>query len=150
VCSCPSNSAWVGRGFITLQAVFLKKASFSVPDGLVRSGSIPAVTEPSEQPPPKKKQTKLSSFLASPVATAEPAATALAAAPVTDGKDTVLKVSYDFEDEEKGHAGEGRTITVEFNSFILVACYVPNSGDGLRRLDYRIDEWYGAISLYAS
>lgn len=56
-------------------------------------------------------------------------------------KDTVLKVSYDFEDEEKGHHGEGRTITVECGSFILVACYVPNSGEGLKRLDYRIDEW---------
>jgi exonuclease III len=131
-----------------LQAVLLKKACFSVPDGLVRSGSTPAVVDSSEQPPAKKKQAKLSSFYAQPVAMAvktELAVTAPAAAPASDLKDTVVKVSYDFEDEEKGHAGEGRTITVEFGTFILVACYVPNSGEGLRRLDYRIDEWYGGL-----
>jgi exonuclease III len=55
---------------------------------------------------------------------------------------TVQKVSYDFEDEKRGHHGEGRTITVEFDRFVLVACYVPNSGEGLRRLDYRVQEWY--------
>ena len=51
------------------------------------------------------------------------------------------RVSMDFEDETKRFHGEGRTITVEFDSFILVACYVPNSGEGLVRLDYRINEW---------
>jgi exonuclease III len=39
------------------------------------------------------------------------------------------------------HDGEGRTITAEFDHFVIVAVYVPNSGDGLRRLDYRIKEW---------
>ena len=37
---------------------------------------------------------------------------------------------------------EGRTITCHFKTFILVACYVPNSGvQGLGRLRYRIDSW---------
>ena len=36
---------------------------------------------------------------------------------------------------------EGRSITAEFDKFILVVTYVPNSGDGLKRLEYRIDEW---------
>lgn len=32
--------------------------------------------------------------------------------------------------------------TAEFDSFILVATYVPNAGvDGLKRLDYRVKEW---------
>lgn len=53
----------------------------------------------------------------------------------------VQQVSYDFEDEGKRFNGEGRTITVEFDHFILVACYVPNSGEDLKRLNYRIDEW---------
>ena len=39
------------------------------------------------------------------------------------------------------HDQEGRTITAEFEKFILVACYVPNSGQKLNRLDYRIKEW---------
>jgi len=30
---------------------------------------------------------------------------------------------------------------MEFEKFVLVATYVPNAGEGLKRLDYRIDEW---------
>ncbi len=36
------------------------------------------------------------------------------------------------------HDHEGRVITVEFEDFFLVCVYVPNSQDGLRRLDYRM------------
>jgi len=54
-------------------------------------------------------------------------------------KHTVLSVVYDMGDEK--FRGEGRTITLEFEKFYLVCCYVPNSGDGLHRLDYRINEW---------
>ena len=45
---------------------------------------------------------------------------------------TVEKISYDFEDEGKlpQFSGEGRTITVEFDKFIFICCYVPNSGEG--------------------
>ena len=40
------------------------------------------------------------------------------------------------------HGSEGRVTTAEFDTFILVATYVPNAGvDGLRRLDYRVKEW---------
>jgi exonuclease III len=58
---------------------------------------------------------------------------------------TVLKVDYDLED--KKFSGEGRTITLEFPSFFLVNCYVPNSGQKLERLAYRTDEWYVQRSL---
>ena len=34
---------------------------------------------------------------------------------------------------------EGRVITLEFENFYYVACYVPNSGDGLKRLDFRLE-----------
>ncbi len=34
---------------------------------------------------------------------------------------------------------EGRVITLEYDSFYLVNCYVPNSQDGLKRLDYRME-----------
>jgi len=30
---------------------------------------------------------------------------------------------------------------MEFSKFILVAAYVPNSGDKLQRLKYRVDSW---------
>ncbi|XP_041037340.1 DNA-(apurinic or apyrimidinic site) endonuclease [Carcharodon carcharias] len=35
------------------------------------------------------------------------------------------------------HDNEGRVITAEFNKYFLVTTYVPNSGRGLVRLDYR-------------
>ncbi len=37
------------------------------------------------------------------------------------------------------HDGEGRVITLEFEEFRLVTVYTPNSQDGLKRLDYRMD-----------
>ena len=36
------------------------------------------------------------------------------------------------------HDHEGRAVTVELEQFYLVTAYVPNSQDGLRRLDYRM------------
>ena len=33
---------------------------------------------------------------------------------------------------------EGRVITLEYKDFYLVNAYVPNSGEGLKRLDYRL------------
>jgi len=56
-----------------------------------------------------------------------------------------LSVSYDIGDER--HAGEGRSITLEFPDFYLVTVYTPNSQDGLRRLDYRMD-WEDAFRAY--
>lgn len=51
-----------------------------------------------------------------------------------------IKVTYDFGIQK--HANEGRVTTAEFDKFILVAVYVPNSGvDGLNRLSYRVNEW---------
>jgi exodeoxyribonuclease III len=32
------------------------------------------------------------------------------------------------------HDTEGRVVTVEFDDFYLLTAYVPNSGDGLKRL----------------
>ena len=42
---------------------------------------------------------------------------------------------------------EGRTITLEYEDFYLVTCYTPNSQDGLKRLDYRLD-WERDLRLY--
>jgi len=50
-----------------------------------------------------------------------------------------LNVWYDLGIPK--HDEEGRVITAEFKEFILVATYVPNAGDGLRRLEYRVNEW---------
>lgn len=47
-----------------------------------------------------------------------------------------LSVTLDMGVEEHDH--EGRVITAEFGDFYLVCVYVPNSQDGLKRLDYRM------------
>lgn len=36
---------------------------------------------------------------------------------------------------------EGRIITLEYNDYYLVNVYTPNSGEGLKRLDYRVNTW---------
>ena len=46
-----------------------------------------------------------------------------------------IDVQYDMGIEE--HDQEGRVIAAEFEEFILVTAYVPNSGNELVRLDYR-------------
>ena len=45
------------------------------------------------------------------------------------------------------HDTEGRVITLEYPQFFLVCVYVPNSQDGLRRLDYRMS-WEDAFRGY--
>ncbi len=57
-----------------------------------------------------------------------------------------LDVKFDLGIEK--HDQEGRTITLEFANFVLVACYVPNAGQKLDRLDYRTKEWDTDFSAY--
>ena len=42
---------------------------------------------------------------------------------------------------DKKHLTEGRAITLEFDTFNAVFTYVPNSGEGLVRLGFRINTW---------
>jgi len=45
-------------------------------------------------------------------------------------------------------AGEGRLLAAEFADHYVVTAYVPNSQDGLRRLDYRCGVWEPAVRSY--
>lgn len=54
-----------------------------------------------------------------------------------------LSVSYDFDDDV--HNKEGRVITAEYADFYLVNVYSPNSGEALKRLEYRL-EWQKAFN----
>ena len=56
-----------------------------------------------------------------------------------------LSVSQGIGIEEHDH--EGRVVTLEMQDFYLVNVYVPNSRDGLVRLDYRM-EWEDAFRQY--
>lgn len=56
-----------------------------------------------------------------------------------------LSVRYDMGIDE--HDQEGRVIALEYNDFYLVTVYTPNSGNDLRRLDYR-QTWDAAFLDY--
>ena len=45
------------------------------------------------------------------------------------------------------HDHEGRVLTLEYPGFYLVNCYTPNSQDGLKRLDYRM-QWEDDLRAY--
>ncbi len=56
-----------------------------------------------------------------------------------------LAVTYGIGIDEHDH--EGRVVTLEMPDFYLVCVYVPNSQDGLKRLDYRM-RWEDDFRAY--
>jgi len=56
-----------------------------------------------------------------------------------------LSVTYGIGHDLHDH--EGRVITLEMPAFFLVTCYTPNSQDGLKRLDYRM-QWEDDFQAY--
>ena len=51
-------------------------------------------------------------------------------------KEEPLSIRYGMGLEE--HDQEGRVITIEYENYYVVTVYTPNSGDGLKRLEYRM------------
>ena len=47
-------------------------------------------------------------------------------------------ISVEYDIKGKDHPKEGRVITLEYKDFYFVCAYVPNSKDGLKRIDYRM------------
>ena len=60
-------------------------------------------------------------------------------------KEEPIAVTYGLGIEEHDH--EGRVITAEFPEYYVATCYTPNSQDGLKRLDYRM-QWEDAFRAY--
>ncbi len=60
-------------------------------------------------------------------------------------KQEPLSVSLGLGIEKHDH--EGRVITLEFDKFYMITVYTPNSQDGLKRLDYRM-EWEDDFCSY--
>ena len=60
-------------------------------------------------------------------------------------KEEPVSVAYGLGIEDHDH--EGRVITAEFPEYYVVTCYTPNSQDGLKRLDYRM-QWEDAFRAY--
>ena len=48
-----------------------------------------------------------------------------------------LSIHYGLLDNK--YDDEGRIITLEFENFFYIACYVPNAGEELKRMDYRMN-----------
>jgi len=60
-------------------------------------------------------------------------------------KQKPVEVFYDMGIEE--HDQEGRVIAAEFEDFFVVTVYTPNSGEGMKRLEYR-ETWDQAFREY--
>jgi len=58
-----------------------------------------------------------------------------------------IAVTYDMAIEE--HDQEGRVVAAEFPEFFLITVYTPNSGEGLKRLEYRAT-WDEAFRKYVA
>jgi len=55
----------------------------------------------------------------------------------------------DFGIGMPGHDDEGRVVTCSFKEVVVVCVYTPNSGEGIKRLDYR-GEWDAAFRKYVT
>eukprot|EP00596_Hydrurales_sp_CCMP1899_P003875 CAMPEP_0119040228 /NCGR_PEP_ID=MMETSP1177-20130426/10089_1 /TAXON_ID=2985 /ORGANISM="Ochromonas sp, Strain CCMP1899" /LENGTH=454 /DNA_ID=CAMNT_0007005071 /DNA_START=4373 /DNA_END=5737 /DNA_ORIENTATION=- len=109
-----------------------------------------------EEKPPKvtKKQAKLSAFFVSTSSESAAAATAEVSEEVV--KDVIIphssagitleNVSFHLPDVRFN--GEGRWVEIETPDFYFINTYVPNSGQNLERLDYRVDEWDPYVIQY--
>jgi len=137
-------------------AVFIRKdIEINAPNGFLSSNSIKSEVNDKAVVGKAKKQSKLSSMWAKKETNdvekpQDPNESSSSTSNLKKREGIkVEKISYDFEDEGPNpFTGEGRTITVEFDKFFFVCCYVPNSGEGLVRLDYRVNEWDPHVRSY--
>ncbi len=60
-------------------------------------------------------------------------------------KEKPIEIFYDIGLKE--HDQEGRVIAAEFENFFIVTVYTPNSGEGMKRLNYR-ESWDEAFQKY--
>ena len=61
-----------------------------------------------------------------------------------------IYLDFDFLDKNLNHdfINEGRVITLEFEKYFVVSCYVPNSKTKLERLEQRTDIWEPLMRKY--
>jgi len=52
-----------------------------------------------------------------------------------------IDIIYGLNINNTEYDEEGRVITCEFKKFYLIHVYTPNSGEGLKRLDFRVNTW---------
>lgn len=52
-----------------------------------------------------------------------------------------LNVTYGLKIDDNEYDDEGRVITCEYKKYYLLHVYTPNSGEGLKRLNFRTEIW---------
>ena len=52
-----------------------------------------------------------------------------------------IEVVYGLNINNTEYDEEGRVITCEYKKFYLIHVYTPNSGEGLKRIDFRVNTW---------
>lgn len=62
----------------------------------------------------------------------------------------IKPISINYGLSSKDRDDEGRVITAEFENHYLVIVYTPNSGEGLIRLKYRVENWDNLFRQYVS
>eukprot|EP01039_Chlorochromonas_danica_P003244 gene3243-3554_t len=133
-------------------ALFIKKSVVSYSPSFLKhiADSLAAEGEAKAKAPPKK-QTKLSNLWGKNSSTTSTSAAESLPQPssssITTTQGIISAESLQLDFSEK-FSGEGRVMTLETNLFYLVAAYVPNSGEGLVRLSYRVKEWDPAFFHY--
>lgn len=124
-------------------AAFVKRSSHPPPNDISGDGVSSLM---GRENPVKSKKT-ISSFFASSTSTASaPEAESNVS---SDFRSSPL-VSVRFGIGHPQHDLEGRSITLIFSDFFIVALYVPNSGQTLERLEYRLREWNPALQSYVA
>ena len=110
--------------------------------GFVSKAKSPATTEePPGKPPP---------LAAAAGAGAGVTSTGTAASSSSSSGALLLRITEGFGDFKSGYTDEGRVITLEYDCFFLVLTYVPNSGQKLERLGYRLEKWDPDFRAYLS
>jgi exonuclease III len=122
-------------------AIFIKRKNNSNTKGATTITSI-AKSDSGTQ----KQQAKLQSFFKSKKVEANTAEDSTTRSQPNDSNhafddNLFIPQKISFGMDSNGDDPEGRCIVIDYPMFSIINTYVPNAGDGLKRLDYRIKQW---------
>ena len=107
----------------------------------------------SDDAPKNAKQTSIKSFFGGGAGSASTSSAAPSAGDLRSIPFTPRVVTFGVggpKTQDAEYNKEGRAICVEFDEVFVVSAYVPNSGQDLKRLDYRLGTWERDMNAYLS